>query len=601
VPGGTFNRSNDATYPATVSGFRLDDYEVTVGRFRKFVAAYSQNMIAAGAGKNPNNAADPGWDTSWNASLPADATALTSTSYVKCAGGPPYVWTDSAGANENLPMGCIDWYEADAFCIWDGGRLPTESEWNYAAAGGSEQRLYPWGAAVPGANANLAVYGCYFNGTGTCTGITHIAPVGSVSAGNGKWGQSDLAGNVFEWVLDWYVSPYSQTSCTNCADLTAATGRTYRGGGSAYGASYLLTAYRGGSGGPTDRGGDQGVRCARGPGPACSPGAKQCSGTGVQVCDVNGQWGAAVACPAATPTCNKGACTGMSCTGLASTCGPAGNNSCCSSSLVPGGAFNRSNDATYPATVSDFRLDDYEVTVGRFRKFVGAYSQNMIAAGAGKNPNNASDPGWDTAWNASLPADATVLTTTSYLKCDATRATWTDAAGGNEDKPINCIDWYGAAAFCIWDGGRLVTEAEWNYAAAGGSEQRQYPWSNPPTSTTLDCTYANWGGDNPPTSACNPGPNNVGSESPKGDGKWGQSDLAGNVWEWHLDWYATPYSQVSCVNCANTSVSGSGARGYRGGSFDVGGPSSLLSSFRSSNGPLGRAFYVGARCARPAP
>jgi sulfatase modifying factor 1 len=96
-----------------------------------------------------------------------------------------------------------------------------------------------------------------------------------------------------------------------------------------------------------------------------------------------------------------------SCIGLAATCGASGNTSCCSSSTVPGGTFNRSNDATYPATVSNFVLDTYEITVGRFRKFVAAYSQSVVAAGAGKNLNNASDPGWSTAWNASLPTDAT--------------------------------------------------------------------------------------------------------------------------------------------------------------------------------------------------
>jgi formylglycine-generating enzyme required for sulfatase activity len=66
---------------------------------------------------------------------------------------------------------------------------------------------------------------------------------------------------------------------------------------------------------------------------------------------------------------------------------------------VPGGTFYRSYDGLThinnrnPATVSDFRLDTYEITVGRFRKFVAVYSSDMIAEGAGKNPNDPNDPG----------------------------------------------------------------------------------------------------------------------------------------------------------------------------------------------------------------
>jgi len=277
---------------------------------------------------------------------------------------------------------------------------------------------------------------------------------------------------------------------------------------------------------------------------------------------------------------------------LGKTCGPSGNQDCCASSVVTGNTFNRGNDPSYPATVSTFRLDKYEVTVGRFRKFAAAYSQNMIAGGAGKNPNNPSDPGWNTTWNAKLPAAASDL----HGQCmGPSNPTWTATAGSNENLPINCVDWFQALAFCIWDGGRLPTEAEWNFAAAGGTAQRNYPWGG----TAPDCTYANfWGGTG--STACNTAVpnsfNRVGSESPKGDGVFGQSDLAGNAMEWVQDLYQDPYPG-NCNNCANL-TSGTD-RVVRGG-FSQSDAASLLTSARLHYGPQNYPFdYFGFRCARP--
>jgi formylglycine-generating enzyme required for sulfatase activity len=118
----------------------------------------------------------------------------------------------------------------------------------------------------------------------------------------------------------------------------------------------------------------------------------------------------------------------------------------------------------------------------------------------------------------------------------------------SDDRPVGAVTWTQAYAFCIWDGGFLPTEAEWNYAAAGGAEQRVYPWSTPPTSTTLDCAHASFQqqGD----VICGPDADAmpVGSKSPLGDGKWGHADLSGNRSEWTLD-YLELYA-VPCVDCA---------------------------------------------------
>lgn len=173
----------------------------------------------------------------------------------------------------------------------------------------------------------------------------------------------------------------------------------------------------------------------------------------------------------------------------------------------------------------------------------------------------------------------------------ASYQTWTDAAGtaAKESLPINCITWSVAEAFCIWDGGRLPTEAEWNYAAAGGNAQRTYPWG----ATPPDCAFANFGLN------CGigaTGTNRVGSHSPMGDGMYGQSDLAGNVWEWVQDWYWN--YQSTCDNCSGTPFAPQPPyRVIRGGSFGSNGQA-MLTSHRLNLGPSEIGHGYGARCAR---
>ena len=293
VAAGTFSRtySNNGSGatgkadPATISAFRLDKYEATVGRLRQFVnyLAAGGALPAAGSGKHSHlnggkgladgskaGSFEPGWSSSWNSNLPAGTSAVaTWTKNLACSTGTYGTWSAKAGSNETLPITCLDWYEALGFCIWDGGFLPSEAEWEYAAAGGDEQRMYPWGATAPGTDSKYAMYDCYYptGKAGNCTSLANVAKVGTTTLGAGRFGQLDLSGSVWEWDLDVYSAKYDNP-CTDCANLSGGTDRVLPGGGFHTGLMpYMLSSNRTSLNYATTYRGDYGVgvRCARVP------------------------------------------------------------------------------------------------------------------------------------------------------------------------------------------------------------------------------------------------------------------------------------------------------------------------------------------------
>lgn len=265
------NPSEQPEHAVTVSAFSLDRYEVTVARYRQFIAGYDEWRAGGhpidSEGQHPN-IAGTGWKAEWSAYLPDSADKLAVVG--SCFNPDSQTWTAEPGANELLPMNCVSWFEAFAFCLWDGGRLPTEAEWEYAAAGGDENRLYPWGATAPGANAELAIYGCHYNDAGRCTGIENLAPVGSAPAGNARWGHADLAGSIWEWTYDWFDPAWyskPEATGTDVVSFGGTSRHVQRGGFWRLGpTSYLRAANRLFSyfaANPLARTHPVGLRCAR--------------------------------------------------------------------------------------------------------------------------------------------------------------------------------------------------------------------------------------------------------------------------------------------------------------------------------------------------
>lgn len=276
VPGGRFamGRSEDGTdrYPGGyavelpehtvwLSPFWLDKYEVTVGRVRSYLASLKPNTYPEEtSGANPH-IADSGWQAAWNRLLLGKDELSTA---LVCDSNYPS-FTPAAGNSEQLPMNCLTWYEAFAFCIWDGGRLPTEAEWEFAAAGGAENHLYPWGEAAP--TKVLAAIDCWAGGSSGECAPNDVKPVGNTPAGNGRWGHADLVGSMAEYVLDTYLTDFYSSPLAvrnNAASLGPSALRGLRGGNFLTTASESRIALRGGAT-PDSRWNGVGVRCARDP------------------------------------------------------------------------------------------------------------------------------------------------------------------------------------------------------------------------------------------------------------------------------------------------------------------------------------------------
>lgn len=200
-------------------------------------------------------------------SFAIDQTEVTASAYAECVDegtcSPPTTQTAFDGIECNPTSGdqavvCVDWFQARDYCAWREGRLPTEAEWEKAARG-VDGRVYPWGNESPTCTeAHLM----------SCPG-GQVLDVGSKPAGASPYGALDMAGNVFEWVSDWYGAAYYVLSPaqdpTGPAD---GSRRSLRSGSWQYGFASGRASFRGvdyDAPTPDDANSNIGFRCAVSP------------------------------------------------------------------------------------------------------------------------------------------------------------------------------------------------------------------------------------------------------------------------------------------------------------------------------------------------
>ena len=192
-------------------------------------------------------------------------TAVTVEQYAECVinGGCTVPGTEAycnwgKPGRELHPVNCVDWDQATRYAKYKGARLPSESEWEYAATSGGKEQKYPWGNDEPTCDRAVmsgnAGYGCGTNTT---------MPVCSKPGGNTAQGLCDMAGNVWQWVQDKYRDSYKGAPVDGSAFEGAGSRRLARGGsfGDSY-ASLLRADYRYGRA-PGYRGVNFGFRLVR--------------------------------------------------------------------------------------------------------------------------------------------------------------------------------------------------------------------------------------------------------------------------------------------------------------------------------------------------
>jgi len=201
VPAGSFVLGHDGgpadqspPHTVTLAAFRIERTLVTVDAFAAFIAAtgYVTSAEARGTGKTSILGMDD-WEwrevagLSWRAPWGADNSRFI-----------PY--------RGDMPVTMVSWLDADAYCRWRGRRLPTEAEWEYAMRAGATTR-FPWGDDVVLADGRPRLNhweGRTHHENSRADGWVYLSPTHTYPPN--RWGIDDPAGNVWQWVADWYAA-----------------------------------------------------------------------------------------------------------------------------------------------------------------------------------------------------------------------------------------------------------------------------------------------------------------------------------------------------------------------------------------------------------
>jgi formylglycine-generating enzyme required for sulfatase activity len=477
-----------------------------------------------------------------------DRTMVTNAQYRRCVDdgvcSPPdrfasQIHNNYYGAAEfdDYPVIYVDWEQADEYCTWVGKRLPTEAEWEKAARG-TDRRIYPWGNEFDGSLANFCDLNCGFGHRAAewDDGYTDTSPVGNYPGNASPYGALDMAGNLWEWVADWYKADYYGSSPErNPQGPASGNQRAKRGGAWGDRQQDIRSATRHALD-PAISDGSVGFRCARAGSEPSRP--------------------VETAMPASTP--QAGATRVWEKDGAVMVHVPAGT--------FWMGSDEGDSDAydderpQHEVRLNAFWIDRTEVTNAQYRRCVS---------------EGACDP----------PRGSSSYTRDSYY-----------GVTEFDDHPVIYVDWEQANAYCTWAGKRLPTEAEWEKAARG-TDKRIYPWGNEFDGSLANFCDVNCGFDHNADewddgyTDTAPVGNYPGNASP-----YGALDMAGNVWEWVADWHAGDYYATSPDRNPQGPDSGEW-RVLRGGSWlDLQG--GVRAAARDLGGPSGSSDDLGFRCAR---